>query len=42
MKKINVKSKSTEFISILDKQFNGTLILARIKLIAMFICAGIS
>ena len=39
MEKINVESKNTEFISILDKQFNGTLNLARIKLIAMFICA---
>ena len=39
MKKINVESKNTEFISILNAQFNGTLNLARIKLMSMFICA---
>ncbi len=39
MKKINVESKNTEFISILNIQFKGTLNLARIKLISMFISA---
>jgi len=39
MKKINVESKNTEFISILDTQFKGTLNLARIKLMSMFISA---
>lgn len=39
MKKINIESKSTELISILDTQFNGALNLARIKLIPMFISA---
>jgi len=39
MKKINVRSKNKEFISILNTQFKGELNLARIKLISMFICA---
>lgn len=39
MEKINVKSKNTEFISILNTQFKGKLNLARIKLIAMFVRA---
>lgn len=39
MKKINVESKNTEFISILNTQLNGKLNLARIKLMSMFISA---
>lgn len=39
MEKINVRSKNTEFISILNTQFKGKLNKARIKLIAMFVCA---
>ncbi|MGY0426291.1 MAG: IS4 family transposase [Polaribacter sp.] len=39
MKKTNVSDKVTELTSILDAQFSGTLNVARIKLIALFICA---
>lgn len=39
MKKINAESKNTEFISILNIHFKGTLNLARIKLMSMFIKA---
>ncbi len=39
MKKIKVESKNTELISILNTQFKGKVNLARVKLIAMFICA---
>ena len=39
MEKINVESKSKEFISIMDTQFQGKINLARLKLIAMFVFA---
>jgi len=39
MKKTNVESQSTELISILNAHFQGKLNLARVKLIAMFICS---
>jgi len=39
MKNTNVTSKSNELISILDTQFKGKLNLARVKLIALFICS---
>jgi hypothetical protein len=39
MKKINVSTKSNELISILDTQFKGKVNLARVKLIALFICS---
>ena len=39
MQNTNVNPKSTELISILDTQFKGKLNLARVKLIAMFICS---
>ncbi len=39
MEKINVESKSREFISILDTHFQGKVNLSRLKLIAMFVFA---
>ena len=39
MKKINVESKSREFISILDTHFQGKVNLSRLKLISMFVLA---
>jgi len=39
MEKINVESKSREFISILDTHFQGKINLSRLKLIAMFVFA---
>jgi hypothetical protein len=39
MKKTNVSDKVNELTSILDVQFSGTLNLARVRLIALFICA---
>jgi len=39
MKKINVDSKSSEFISILDNHFQGRVNLSRLKLITMFVFA---
>lgn len=39
MEKINVESKSSELVSILNSQLKGNLNFARIKFIAMFICA---
>ncbi|TKG95908.1 hypothetical protein EYV94_06345 [Puteibacter caeruleilacunae] len=37
MEKINVDSKSSEFISILNDQFQGKINLARLKLISIFV-----
>jgi hypothetical protein len=39
MKKTSIDHKNTELISILNTQFQGKLNLARVKLIAMFVCA---
>jgi len=39
MEKINVESKSREFISILDTHFQGKVNLSRLKLISMFVLA---
>ncbi len=39
MEKINVESKSNQFKSIMDTQFQGKINLARLKLIAMFVFA---
>jgi hypothetical protein len=39
MEKINVESKSKEFISIMNDQFQGKINLARLKLISMFVIA---
>jgi len=39
MQNTNANFKSTELISILDAQFKGKLNLARVKLIALFICS---
>jgi len=39
MKNTNVTTKSTELISILNTHFKGVLNLARVKLIALFICS---
>ncbi len=39
MKNTNVITKSNELISILDTQFKGKVNLARVKLIALFICS---
>ncbi len=39
IKNTKVEGKNTELVSILSKQFGGSLNLARIKLISMFICA---
>lgn len=39
MEKINVESKSKEFISIMNGQFQGKINLARLKLISMFVFA---
>ena len=39
MEKINVESKSREFISILDTHFQGKVNLSRLKLMAMFVFA---
>jgi len=39
MEKINVESKSREFISILDTHFQGKVNLSRLKLITMFVFA---
>ncbi len=39
MGKINVESKSSEFISIMNDQFQGKINLARLKLISMFVIA---
>lgn len=39
MKKTKVKDENTELVSILNKQFDGSINLARIKFISMFICA---
>jgi hypothetical protein len=39
MRKINVESKSNELVSILSNQFRGKINLARIRFIAMFVCA---
>lgn len=39
MEKINVRGKNTELISILNTQFKGKINLARVKLIAIFVCA---
>ncbi len=39
MKRINVECKDTKLISILNTQFKGKINLARVKLIAMFVCA---
>lgn len=39
MENINVESKSSEFISIINEQFQGKVNLARLKLISMFVIA---
>ena len=39
MEKINVESKSSEFISIMNDQFQGKINLARLKLMSMFVIA---
>jgi len=39
MKNTNVTAKSNELISILDTHFKGTLNLARVKLITLFVCS---
>lgn len=39
MEKINVENKSSEFISIMNDQFQGKINLARLKLISMFVIA---
>lgn len=39
MKKISAEGQNTELISILNAQFQGKLNLARVKLIAMFVCS---
>ncbi len=39
MEKINVESKSSEFVSIMNEQFKGKINLARLKLISMFVIA---
>jgi hypothetical protein len=39
MKKPNVRSQNTELISILNNNFQGKINLARVKLIAMFVCS---
>jgi len=39
IKNTKVEDKNTELVSILSKQFEGKVNLARIKFISMFICA---
>ncbi len=39
MEKINVESKSSEFVLIMNEQFKGKINLARLKLISMFVIA---
>lgn len=39
MEKINVENKSKKFIAIMNEQFQGTINLARLKLISMFVFA---
>ena len=40
MKKINIESKRSELVPILNAQFQGKLNFSRIKLISLFVCTS--